>query len=206
VGERPPEGAAISFQREAVHVFPSMESTASAATTTRKSRFVASKRAQHARRGVDPARITVSRRAGAAARTRGRSARTRCSASCRARRRRARRAARDDLGPRAAREVGAGGSLCAPSSDRRARPSRTVGGDLRSIAVLGHHVHDRHAAPSQIGEERCARLITGRSARRRSRQTRHGRVEVTAVHVDGDDGRARGSRWIMAGRRRCAGS
>ena len=67
-----------------------------------------------------------------------------------------------------------------------------VGGDLGRVAILGHDVHHGDAAGSQIGEERRRALDQWTAALGGQRQGGHDRVEVAAVHVDGDDGGARG--------------
>src|SRR5205085_7384955 len=73
----------------------------------------------------------------------------------------------------------------------RRLPER-VGGDLAGVAVLGDDVDDRYAARAQVGEERRRPLDHGAAALGGQRQRGHGRVEVAAVHVDGDHGGARG--------------
>ena len=74
--------------------------------------------------------------------------------------------------------------------------------DLARIAVLGHHVDDGQAERPHGGEERGGALDHGPAAVGRERQRGHRRVEMAAVHVDGDDGRGSGIEPEHGGRPR----
>ncbi len=73
----------------------------------------------------------------------------------------------------------------------RGLPER-IGRDLVGFAILGDDMHDRHATGAKIGEQRRRALDQRAAAVGRQRQRRDGGIEVAAVHVDSDDGGARG--------------
>ena len=98
----------------------------------------------------------------------------------------------DDLRACASREIVAEDPLPRFRGIVVNRVPERVGGDLRRVTVLGHHVHQRNAAGTQIGKERRRALDDRAAALGGQRQRRHGRIEMAAVHVDGDDGGARG--------------